>query len=537
MKILVRIFAYILLLLALIVGAAAALLGTPGGLGWLVEQTDAAIPGRLSIASIEGGLFGRLHLKQVSYSDDAMQATADELILHWLPMALLERRLHLREFTLLGPAYTQLKATEPDPADPGPLSLPDIALPMELRLDRVTVERLRFRAAADAEPVELTRLLLAAGWNTDGIALDNLELEMPGIAVSAGGTVRPQGNYPLDLRTTVSLALPDLPRIDARGRIHGDLQRLILEQELEGDLKASLSAAADDPLGELGWQADLELASFLLRSLAPDTEGRLAGRLKASGDLKQLQVEGEIRLEEAEAFFAPWHTDLQLTANLEKQALSIQRLAVTRPETPLELTLSGSADRQLNLDIQGAWKSLQWPPGGAAQFSSGSGSLDLKGTHEDYRLNLQASVAGTDLPHGEWEISGHGNQERFQIGKLEGKTLDGTLGAEGSLGWAPAPHWDLALKARGINPGVQYPEWPGRLDLVLSSKGGIEGGKPNLSAVIDTLKGELRERALHGMGTVRVVGEEITLDEVKLSSGSAVVHANGRLGDKSDLAW
>lgn len=543
-RLLVRVFTRTLLvalaLVVLLAGTGAALLGTSAGLGWLIRQADGLLPGSVKVAYLEGGLFGQLHVKQLSYRAPDMEADVDEIILRWFPAELFGGTFHLAELSVVSPAYTQLVAAEPETvpeASGSAVELPDISLPLDLLIDKVAIRNLQYRAEPDAEPVVVTRALLAAEWNSEGVGLQTLELEMPGVGLSANGALLPQGRYPLDLQTAFSLAMPDAPKTDASGRIHGDLGKLNIEQDLSGDVQAALKAIVEQPLANLRWQMDLDLQGFLLQSVTPENEGRVAGNLSARGDLARAEATGQLRLEDAEAFFSPWHTDLDLTADLKRLGVELRRFGVTRPDTPLELVLSGTADADLNFDLSGRWNALQWPPSGAAQFSSESGSLALKGTAEDYGIQVDAKVAGTDVPQGVWTLRGRGNKEQFAIAELKGETLGGTLAADGKVSWAPAVSWDAALTAKGIDPGVHYPEWPGNLDLALSSKGGIKDETLDLTAVIDRLNGVLRERPLDGTGRVLVQGDEIRLEKLKLSSGSAVVRADGNLGKRSDLGW
>jgi len=538
-RIVTRAFLGVLLLLVVVIGLAGALLGTSTGLSWLLQQANGKLPGSIQVASVEGGLFGRLRLQQISYQTAEMQAGADELILHWFPAELFRGRFHIAELSVRSPIYTQLiPAREPAaPESEGTPALPDITLPIEILLDRVEVTDVRYLAEARAKPVTVSRASLRAGWNAEGIRLHTLELEMPGIGLSVQGKVLPQGQYPLDLQTRLSLAMPDAPKAQAQGRIRGDLGKLNIEQDVSGDIQAALSATLEEPLSDLHWRSSLDLQGLLLQSVTPENHGRLAGSLRAAGNLARAEAEGKLRLEDAADLFSPWQTDWKLTANLEKPSVELHRLVVTRPDTPMELALSGTVDAELNFAIAGHWSALQWPPSGPAQFGSEVGELDLTGTPEDYRLSLHAKLAGTDIPTGVWRVRGQGNQEQFAIETLEGETLGGSLAATGKVAWAPAVSWDATLTAAGINPGIQYPEWPGKLDLGLSSAGSIQEGKPAFTAVIDRLNGSLRERRLDGSGRVQIQGEEITLENVRLSSGTAVVSADGKLGSRSDLAW
>lgn len=517
------------------------LLGTSSGLNWLLAQAKVAIPGELQVGAIEGGLFGHLRLRDVQYRDAAMAAGADELLLHWSPSELLQRRFHLFELSVKQPRFTRLAPApakdESEEDAGGPIELPNLQLPIEIQLDKVTIEDFEFRAEADAEPVMVERLSLAASWNIDGILLDHLALRMPEVAFDAQGKLNPSGDYPLELSTAVAVALAEIPKVEAKGRIHGDLKEISLQQSVTGDVQVELDASVTDPLGELGWRAAIDLHSLLLHTLAPEVEGNVSGKLNASGDLVRVKADGTIALDEAAAFHGPWRSELALNADIAELAVVIEKLILTRPESPLRLSLSGNADAKLNLDIEGQWQALQWPPTGDAQFGSESGSLQLKGSAEAYRLRLQALVAGSDIPDGEWRIEGAGNQESFRIEQLKGETLEGTLGLSGAVTWAPAISWDASVETAGINPGAHYPDWPGKLDLKLTSQGGIENDVLQVATVIETLQGQLRERPLAASGSVKVVGEEIDIEAFQFSSGAARVEAEGNLGQASDLAW
>ena len=140
----------VLLLLLVTAGALGVLLGTPSGLRFLVERVDDALPGTLDIAGIEGGLFGELQLEQVSYRDEAVEVGADEVRLRWRPRALLQGRFHLLELSVITPRFTQRAVGEaPPPEDPDDegLTLPDLALPIEIHVDRVAILDFRFQAA------------------------------------------------------------------------------------------------------------------------------------------------------------------------------------------------------------------------------------------------------------------------------------------------------------------------------------------------------------------------------------------------------
>ncbi len=528
--------AVLVLSLLLVLATATVLVGTSPGLSWLLERSADALPGRLELASIEGGLLGELRLTNLRYAETGMQIGAEELYLRWAPGALLAGRLHVQELALTQPFYTASAADRPE-AGASPVVLPDLALPLELQLDRVAVKRLAVRSAPDAEPTELTRLLLAAAWERAGIRIETLELDMAGVKVRADGELQPQGDYRLELRTDVSLALEGVPQMQAQGRIYGSIETLLAEQLFSGDVQGRLQAQVDKPLGQAAWRADLVLDALALQSLVADMPGKVAGELKAQGDLNGMQTEGRLRLPEGESYYAPWQAELKGRVRWDSLAAEVQRLVVTRPDTPLELTLSGRLDAQAGYDLRADWKALQWPLDGEGVYTSAAGELSFRGQVDDYALALRASLAGKDLPQGGWSLDGRGSAAGLQIEPLRAEILGGTLAAKGRLDWSPALRWDVQLDAAKIDPGGYDPQWPGALDASLRSRGSMETAGLRWAVVIERLQGMLRERPVSGSGELAQAGKDIEVKNLHLRSGAAEVRANGRMGSRSDLSW
>jgi len=122
----------------------------------------------------------------------------------------------------------------------------------------------------------------------------------------------------------------------------------------------------------------------------------------------------------------------------------------------------------------------------------------LHGALDDYTLTLKAALQGVDIPAGEWSGTGHGNSRSITWQPLHGDTLDGKLDITGRLTWSPTLSWDTQLSGRTLNPGLQWPEWPGRISFDIDSKGSL---KPphDLTGLatelhIKSLTGQLRDQ-------------------------------------------
>jgi translocation and assembly module TamB len=183
------------------------------------------------------------------------------------------------------------------------------------------------------------------------------------------------------------------------------------------------------------------------------------------------------------------------------------------------------------------WNGARWPLTGRPEYRSGSGSLRLSGGLEAYRLDARAVLGGTGVPHGDWTMSAQGTDKGLRIESLAGQTLGGTLLVQGSLDWAPELAWDLAVAGRQIDPGVQWPGWPGRLQVRLASSGRLADGRLEMSGELTELEGRLRDYPVSGGGRVRLAGEDVRLQDVRLSSGRAQVGIAGEVAREWDIEW
>ena len=505
MKWLKRLFLGLLLVLVLLLSAAWGLLGTRQGVEWLVELGDRFIPGELQVQEVEGNLLGKLRLSGIRFENPEMRARVEELVLNWSPRELLHGLFHLDILSLKGVDYSQLRESEEPPAEP--LRLPDITLPLRLQLDQVKAESLSLVTAPGAEPLRVDRIELKAGWDSKGVKLDDLALVMPQLDFHGAGRVDPRGGYPLHLNLDWKLKSGELPQVAGKGTLRGDLEKLVLEQKFSGDLGADLKATLSDLLGQLGWDAALTIS-----------------RLPA--DYLQIEVPKDLRI------------DIDSKGNLEK-AQAVARLQGTAVpgEKNKGMLLNLVADigiPEQRFDVKGDWKNLQWPLAGAPQVLVETGNLSVA---DDYRFTLDAKVEGDQVPEGHWQANGRGSTEQVQLEKLTGETLDGRVEASGQVIWKAGIGWDLQATLTGIDPGRFQPDWPGKLDARLVSKAQTRDGKLHMEAVLEQLQGTLNEKPVSGSGTFRMVGDEITLDRIRVASGSARLDANGTLGRQWDLAW
>ncbi|HSG38209.1 MAG TPA: translocation/assembly module TamB domain-containing protein, partial [Thermoanaerobaculia bacterium] len=194
---------------------------------------------------------------------------------------------------------------------------------------------------------------------------------------------------------------------------------------------------------------------------------------------------------------------------------------------------------ELRLDMAADWERLRWPlTGGAPVVVSRSGEGTIRGTLADYEIDVDAHLAGPNIPPGRWALAGKGTQEKMAIRSLRGDVLAGRLTATGNIAWKPQVTWNVKLNGDGLNPGAQWPEWPGRVAFAATSDGVLRDAGPFGRVNLLELDGNLRGNPLAGRVYLELAGERYRLPRLDLRSGSARLTASGAFTqDRGDIDW
>ena len=349
-RLLLRWFIWFGVLLILLVSAVFALLITESGTAWTLRQT----PGLLrplgvefSFSGSDGSLFERLQLKDVQLRSGETRFTAARLLLHWQPWAITEHTLHIKALEL---DAVQLMLPVPVERDAGAPEIPDIVLPIALRLDRFLLDRLQFEQGETH--LTVTQAALAAQLNTQGLEIRDLHY--------AGGGVQLAGILKMQTTSPHTLA--------------GELSAIVdqsLTGEQVGAVKASavLAGAALQPEFELSLTAPTELrlhGSLQLNRLQPGfnltaewpalswpLQGVPAvtarsGRLQLQGETSAYQLELKTGLN-GEGIPAG---DVELAAEGNLKGINLQPLKLAVLEGGLQVTGKVDWDELVRWDLE-----------------------------------------------------------------------------------------------------------------------------------------------------------------------------------------
>lgn len=522
---------FLALLALLTIGLAIA---TETGLNGLLALAQRILPGQLSYGRIEGRLLGPLRIEQFRYADGPLQVTLAQGELDWQPGALLHGALNITRLQVEGLDLRLPPGGDSAPSSE-PFTLPDIQLPLAIHIADLQGRNLRIQPDG-ADPIRIDAVNLQARTEADGLRIEVLEARSPLGDIRLNGQLNPVGDYPLQLQLAWRLPTPAYGDFHGQGEIRGALrERLELTQQASGAARLALTGDVRELFTEPAWSVQAKLDVADLKPFVAELAGQpLTAQVEGQGVLARFKGEGNVNVTLPELGPAT----LRFTAAGDEQAVKLDALKLTATQRPLALDAQGELQfQELRFKVAGQWRSLAWPLTGPSQMESAQGEWTAEGTPTDYRFQLAADVKGSEIPQGRWTLSGRGSDQAVRGVQLKGQTLEGVLQGNADVAWLPAVRWQAALSGEGLNPGVQWKEVPGKLNLRLKSDGGLQGDQLRANLLLEELAGTLSGQTLRGQADVAVQNQDLTIKTLRLNAGAARLEAQGALAQRWDLRW
>ncbi|MGB3919220.1 MAG: translocation/assembly module TamB domain-containing protein [Thiothrix litoralis] len=167
----------------------------------------------------------------------------------------------------------------------------------------------------------------------------------------------------------------------------------------------------------------------------------------------------------------------------------------------------------------------------------GKAAIQLGGELQHYDLGLDADWKYDTYPRYQGKLQGKGTFNDLAISQLQLDGEAGGLTAKGSIGWQNGFDWDAALTGKQINPAAFLKEWPAKLDVALTSKGALSGGKTDIALDITQLQGKLRDYPVDAKGQGDWNGKLLALHSLDAKVGDNRLQAKGNAGDKLAVEW
>ncbi|MDR3490436.1 MAG: translocation/assembly module TamB domain-containing protein [Gammaproteobacteria bacterium] len=116
---------------------------------------------------------------------------------------------------------------------------------------------------------------------------------------------------------------------------------------------------------------------------------------------------------------------------------------------------------------------------------------------------------------------------------ITAKLMGGEMNGNFQLLWKSKPIWNFALNGININPGVQWNEWPGKIQFKLSGQGETN----NLNLNIQNISGTLRNQQLAGKINLQLNKNQFKIQDGKFSIADSYIQLSGQLTQNWNLNW
>lgn len=460
-----------LLIILLLVGALAGLLGTTSGLHFVINSAARWVPG-LDIASVSGG-WRDLTLKGIQYQMPGVTVKAGQFHLSLQLSCLKRSELCINALTAQDiDVVVDTKAmppAAPAPASTEPMGELSTPYPMTLRMLSLN----NVKVTIDDTAISLDELRTGAHWQQRALAL--MPTKISGLLIALPKTV--PAMVPDAAKPAVETAIAVKEAVE---------QQAVAPAEQETPLGETLKALFAKPLlpelpdfrlpldlqiKEISGQqlrltgdTDVVISSLLLQASTQENQITL-DKLEIKSPQGGLSAQGDATLADN------WPVSMVINSALNIEPLKGEKVKLTvggalREKLNVALNLSGPVSAQLDAETALAQaglplvltlqsKQLRWPLSGEPQYQIDNLKMRLNGQATDYALSIRSDFKGTDLPPAVFTLDGKGNVEQFNLTRLRLAALQGNTDLTGVVDWSKAISWNSVLTLSGINTAKQ----------------------------------------------------------------------------------
>jgi len=510
----------ILALLMLVVLTVATVLGMATGSRWALGF----VPG-LTVENFQGRLGGQWSADHVLWQQDSSRVELDKVIFAWSPLCLTRMTLCIEQLKA-----DQVSLQFPPGAEEessGPISLPDLKLPLAIELGDVQVGSLLFNGSE-----ELKGLQLAAHWTANGLQIDSVHLQRDDLNLNLSGLLQPSGNWPLTAEGKLTLPAPGTGPWALALKVDGDLLKTLnLKADSSGYLNGQLTGELQPLVENLPAKVRITADGFKPGADLPDTLQLNQLELTGDGDLKNgYQLLGKATLPGEKGPVA-----LLLQGKVDANGAQIAGLDLTANDKQ-RLKLTGNLDwsKGLSFDAKIDWLDFPWhslyPLIDEPEVALRSFNGEVSYTDGKYLGSFKAALDG---PAGAFSLTSpfSGDLTKIYLQQIQLEAGQGKAEGHLNLQFADGIAWDTALDLSAINPAYWVAELPGTLAGPLRSKGEMKNEKLSLTADLD-LKGKLRGQPAVIQAKADGGGEQWNLSALQIRLGDNSINGKGSLQQK-----
>lgn len=492
---------------ALLLGAAAGLLGSERGNQWLLAQ----IPG-LHIEAGQGRLLDAWQAQRILWQGADLRIELQEPKLNWSPSCLFKGALCIEQLSAQD-VHIETGTTSAE-HETEPVTLPELTLPLSLKLKQLSLGRLHLQGQ------ELLRnLQLSAHSTGNQLMVDTLTVEQDDLRLALDGQLSLTKGWPVNLNARAQLNYLAQQTWQVQLHAQGELaHRLNLHLSSAGFLNAQASGWLAPLNPNLAAELTLHSERFAPQAGLPDEQTLRNIAITLSGDLAQ----GYAVQAQAELGKLAQPLPLMLSGQLFSSGVQGLKLALGRAPQQ-QLSLSGTLDWRESFAAQAQldWQNLPWeellvePPALDWKLKQAHGPLSYQDGR--YQGQLRAQLAG---PAGDFELSSplEGDAHTLNIKDLEIKAGAGRIQGQIELAFDAQAGWKAELNLSQFNPAYWLKELPGQVQGRISSQG--QWSPQLLGQLSAQLNGRLRQQPLKLQLEAQAAPEQWQLRGVQLAWGN-----------------
>ena len=540
-----------LIVLLLLVGAVAYLLGTTSGLHMTLNAAARWVPG-LDIASVSGG-WRDLTLKGVKYQMPGVTVNAGQFHLSLDLACFKNSSLCVNALTAQDvDVVVKTKAMTPSaPVEETSEPTTNLSTPYPITLRMLTLNNVK--VSVDDTAISLGEFRTGAQWQERALTL--LPTKISGLLIALPKT--PQNPLPEAIQPAVEVAKKVGEQVDKAAKPApvpeekplGETLKELFAKPLLPDLpeiRLPLDITVKEISGEqlrLTGDTEVLITSLLLQASTQDQHIKLD-----NFDVKSPQ--GTLSAQGQATLTGSWPVEMVANSTLNIEPLKGEKVKLNvggglREELKVALNLSGPVGAQLDVQTQLAEvglplaltlqsKQLKWPLNGEAQYQVNDFRLRFNGKATDYALSTRANIKGQDLPPAVLTLDGKGNVEQFKLDRLRLAALQGNTDLTALVDWSKAISWNSQLTLSGINTAKQWPEWPAKLDGKITTRGSLHGGSWQLQVPVLQLDGNVKQNKVTARGTLSGnAAGQWKIPGIDLTLGRNQLNVKGQLDEKS----
>lgn len=561
-----------------------------------VSLVEARVPG-LAVDGVHGRLASGLRADRVSWRNDAgVVVIVREPVAEWRLWPALTGRLFVKSLSASEVDITlPARADGATPARREPVALPDIELPVVIRIDAAQIARVHVhRGDATLVDARDVRVRDAYGGPRE-LSVAHVEAHGAPVRAAASISVRPSADWRVTIDANGALELDGRPPVTAGISVNG---------ELAGELAVVVRARADGTAVFDGTLRRLTAAPHVVGRLALDgvalqgwfdgMDGvTVAGAFDLDGGWENLAASGAATVRTPDWPAAA----VELDANWGTGLVRVSRLRVAADGVDGWVTADGHVDwtgaEPVGV-VRARWRELHWPPVGETPWRSADGTLNASfagasvtarvegqfGDAPDGRVAADASFdlvddepdmrvsgawQGVELfnlrsAHGRVEANGAldawtarvvgglqppgidalmveldlvGDRERLVAESIRADGLGGRATGNATVTWGDGARVDGRLALDDVDTAALPLAWPGSLDGIVEVA--VDGTRWSVRLVDG--EGRVRGRVLAATGFLDGDAGTIGRVELGLALGRARASLAGELSPELALSW